>query len=141
MKLPVFALAAVLALAPGATFAHGQAPAAAHGGQVQDAQGTWVEFVVNGEHVEVYVMNEEGAPLPAVQITGTATVMVGGKPQKVNSPPDRATCLQARSLNLLWARPLPRFPSRSRARRRRPALQALLEDSMCLNSGRDQQLA
>lgn len=93
MKLPVFALAAVLALAPGATFAHGQAPAAAHGGQVQDAQGTWVEFVVNGEHVEVYVMNEEGAPLPAVQITGTATVMVGGKPQKVQLTPGQGNML------------------------------------------------
>ena len=93
MKLPVFALAVTLALVPVAAFAHGQAPTAAHGGQVQDAQGTWVEFVVNGEHVEVYVMNEEGAPLPAAQITGTATVMVGGQPQKVQLAPAQGNML------------------------------------------------
>jgi hypothetical protein len=87
MKLSILALAATLALTPVAGFAHGQAPAAAHGGQVQDAQGSWVEFVVNGEHVEVYVMNEEGGPLSASQITGTATVMIGGQPQKVQLTP------------------------------------------------------
>lgn len=87
MKLPALALAAALAASSTAVFAHGQAPAAAHGGQVQDAHGSWVELAVRGYQVEVYVMDEHGGPVPAAQVSGTATVMVGGQPQKVQLSP------------------------------------------------------
>lgn len=87
MKFPTLALAAALVLSPAAGFAHGQPPAAAHGGQVQDAHGSWVELVVRGDQVEVYVMDEHGGPVPAAQVSGTATVMVAGQPQKVQLSP------------------------------------------------------
>ncbi len=83
MKIPVAVLAATLALAPAAAFAHGQPPAAAHGGQVQDAHGSWVELVVHGDQVEIYVMDEHGGPVSAALVSGTATVMVDGQPQRV----------------------------------------------------------
>ena len=87
MKLSALALAAALAMFSTAAIAHGQAPAAAHGGQVQDAHGNWVELVVHGDQVEVYVMDERGGPISASQVSGTATVMVGGQPEKVQLAP------------------------------------------------------
>lgn len=83
MKLLALALVAALAASSTAVFAHGPAPAAAHGGQVQDAHGSWVELVVRGDQVELYVMDEHGGPIAAARVSGTATVMVGGQPQKV----------------------------------------------------------
>lgn len=87
MKIPLALLVATLALAPAAAFAHGQPPAAAHGGQVQDAHGSWVELVVHGDQIELYVMDEHGDPVSAMLVSGTATVMVGGQPQKAQLSP------------------------------------------------------
>ncbi|GAC1339073.1 MAG: hypothetical protein NVSMB18_06590 [Acetobacteraceae bacterium] len=87
MKFPTLALVAAFALAPATGFAHGPAPAATHGGQVQDAHGSWVELVIRGDQVEVYVTDEHGGPVPATQVSGTATVMVGGQPQKAQLLP------------------------------------------------------
>ncbi len=87
MKPTIFALAAALSFAPAAGFAHGQAPQAAHGGQVQDAHGSWVELVVNGDWVEIYVTDEHENPVPAAQVSGTATVLIGGQPHKVQLSP------------------------------------------------------
>lgn len=83
MKPTILALAAVLSLAPAAGFAHGQAPRAAHGGQVQDAHGNWIELVVSGEQVDVYVTDARENPVPASQVSGTVTVLIGGQPHKV----------------------------------------------------------
>jgi len=87
MKPTTLALAAVLALAPAAGFAHGQAPQAAHGGQVQDAHGNWVEFVVRGDQVEIYVTDEHGNPIPASRVSGTASMLISGQPHKVQLAP------------------------------------------------------
>lgn len=80
-----FAVPLLLALAmtPGAVSAHGEAPRAAHGGLVQEAQELWVELVVKGTDVAVYVVDEARKPVPATQISGTATVLVGGQSYKV----------------------------------------------------------
>jgi hypothetical protein len=96
MKRPTMVLALALALAPLAALAHGQPPAAAHGGQVQDAHGSWVELVVRGDEVEVYVMDEHGGPVPSSQVSGTATVMVAGQPQKIQLTPATANELTGR---------------------------------------------
>ena len=45
MRFAAASLVMALALAPIPVFAHGERPAAAHGGEVQDAQGVWVELV------------------------------------------------------------------------------------------------
>lgn len=72
-----------LALTPGAVWAHGEAPQAAHGGLMQEAQELWVELVVKGTDVTVYVLDHAGKPVPATQVSGTATVLVGGQSHKV----------------------------------------------------------
>jgi protein-disulfide isomerase len=76
-------LLVALALTPGAVLAHGEAPRAAHGGLMQEAQELWVELVVKGTDVAVYVVDEARKPVPATQISGTATVLVGGQSYKV----------------------------------------------------------
>jgi tellurite resistance-related uncharacterized protein len=73
MKLSTAVMPLALAVAPVAAFAHGERPQAAHGGEVQDAQGVWVELVVKASDVTVYIMSEDHKPIPAAQVTGTAT--------------------------------------------------------------------
>lgn len=87
MKIAGLFLAAAVVVLPIGSFAHGQAPVAAHGGQVQDAHGNWVELVVHGDQVEVYVMDEHGKPVPASQVSGTASVIVDGQLQKAELSP------------------------------------------------------
>lgn len=86
-KSKVLALVTALSLGPVTAFAHGQPPAPAHGGLVQEAHENWVELVVKGDQVRVYVLDEAQKPVATAQITGTATVMVEGKPQKVELHP------------------------------------------------------
>ncbi len=86
-KLKALALVAGLSFGPATAFAHGQPPAPAHGGLVQEAHENWVELVVKGDQVRVYVLDEAQKPVSSAQVTGTATVMVEGKPQKVELHP------------------------------------------------------
>lgn len=90
MKLSTAVMALALAVAPVAAFAHGERPQAAHGGEIQDAQGVWVELVVKASDVTVYIMSEDHKPIPAAQVTGTATVLVGGRTYKVELSPAEA---------------------------------------------------
>ncbi|MDN3626863.1 adenylosuccinate synthase [Methylobacterium isbiliense] len=89
------ALLLALALTPGTVSAHGEAPRAAHGGLMQEAQALWVELVVKGTDVAVYVVDHDHKPVPAAQVSGTATVLVGGQSYKVelNAAGD---CVQGR---------------------------------------------
>merc|ERR1711939_16109 len=57
-----------LALMPGAVSAHGEAPQAMHGGLIKEAQELWVELVVKGADVAVYVVDEARKPVPANQV-------------------------------------------------------------------------
>ena len=73
-----------LLLSPAAVLAHGSAPAAAHGGQVvEDSAEHWVELVISGDTVTVWVLDNDQKPLPAAQLGGKATVLVAGKSQAV----------------------------------------------------------
>lgn len=83
MKLAAASLMLALTLAPVPVFAHGEPPAAAHGGLVQEAGEMYLELVVRGSDVTVYVLDQERKPVPASQISGTATVLAGGKSHKV----------------------------------------------------------
>lgn len=75
---------ALIATTPLAAFAHGTAPAAAHGGQVvEDSSENWVELVIKGDRLAVYVLDEAKAPVPSAKLAGKATVLVGGKSQSV----------------------------------------------------------
>lgn len=96
MKLSTTAMALALALIPAVAFAHGERPQATHGGEIQDAQGVWVELVVKASDVTIYVMSEDHKPIPAVQVTGTATVLVDGKTYKVELSPAEANSVRGK---------------------------------------------
>ena len=87
MRLPATMLMLGLSLAPLPVAAHGEAPTPSHGGMMQEAAEMWVELVVNGTDVSVYVLDESRQPMPASQVTGTATVLVAGKAHKVSLTP------------------------------------------------------
>ena len=85
---------ALRATTPIAAFAHGTPPAAAHGGQVaEDSSENWVEVVIKGDRLDVYVLDEAKAPVPSAKLTGKATVLVGGKSQSVALAPGNANSL------------------------------------------------
>ena len=77
------ALSAALLLTPAFAIAHGQAPQAAHGGQIQEANENWVEFVVTGTQLRFYVLDEGRKPVVAPHLSGVASVFIGGNVYKV----------------------------------------------------------
>ena len=94
MKLVAASLMLALAIAPIPVFAHGERPQPAHGGDVQEAQELWLELVVKGSDVSVYVLSEDRKPVPAQQISGTATILINGKSYKVDLRPGEANSVQ-----------------------------------------------
>jgi hypothetical protein len=94
MKPFILAAALGLLLAPGAAFAHGTPPAPTHGGQVaEDSAEHWVELVIGGDTLTVWVLDENKKPVPAAQLGGKATVLVSGKSQAVVLSPGDANSL------------------------------------------------
>ena len=94
MKSYIFAAALGLLLAPDAAFAHGTPPAPAHGGQVaEDSAEHWIELVISGETLTVWVLDENKKPIPAAQLGGKATVLVSGKSQTVVLAPGEANSM------------------------------------------------
>ena len=92
--LKIILASALIATIPLAAFAHGTPPAAAHGGQVAEDSGeNWVELVIKGDRLAVYVLDEAKAPVPSAKLTGKATVLVGGKSQSVTLAPGDANSL------------------------------------------------
>ena len=88
------AFAALSVLIPVGAFAHGPAPAAQHGGTVAEASDEhWVELVLNGNQMTVYVSSEANQPIPSARLGGKATVLVGGKSQLVTLVPAGANSL------------------------------------------------
>jgi len=83
MRLSAAFLLLALGAMPDPVSAHGEPPRAMHGGLVQEAQELWLELVVKNSDVAVYVFDEAHRPVPASEISGTATVLVGGKSYKV----------------------------------------------------------
>lgn len=88
------ALWAALLLAPATALAHGEPPQSMHGGLIQEAHENWIELVVSGTQVKLYVMDEGKKPVPAAQVSGTASVLVGGKIYKVNLVPGAGNSLE-----------------------------------------------
>ena len=87
-------LAGLLAIAPIAAFAHGTPPAAAHGGQVVEASAEhWVELVNKAGQLTIYVLDADKNPVPSAQLTGKATVLVGGKSQQAMLTPAEGNSL------------------------------------------------
>lgn len=78
-----------------AVLAHGVRPLPAHGGQVQDADGSWVELIVSEDQVMVYVSDELGEPTPASRVSGTATILAGGQTYKARLSPAGGNALTA----------------------------------------------
>ncbi len=93
-KLAHAVLIGGLLLSPAAALAHGEPPQATHGGQIQEAHENWVELTVSGTQVKLYVSNEAGKPVPANQVSGTASVLVGGKIYKVQLVPGTGNSLE-----------------------------------------------
>ena len=94
MKLHVIVAALGMLLAPAAAFAHGAPPAPAHGGQVaEDSAEHWVELVISGDTLTVWVLDENKTPIPAAQLGGKATVLIAGKSQAVVLTPGDANSL------------------------------------------------
>jgi ABC-type glycerol-3-phosphate transport system substrate-binding protein len=83
MRLTATALGLALAFAPVSSFAHGELPPASHGGLMQEAGEMYLELVVKGADVTVYVLDEARKPVPGTQASGTATILVDGKSHKV----------------------------------------------------------
>ncbi len=83
MRLAATALGLALALVPISGFAHGELPMASHGGIMQEAGEMYLELVVKGTDVTVYMLDEARKPMPGAQATGTATILVDGKTHKV----------------------------------------------------------
>jgi len=83
MRFAATALGLALVLAPVSGFAHGEPPMASHGGIVQEAGEMYLELVVKGTDVTVYVLDEARMPVPSAQASGTATILVNGKSHKV----------------------------------------------------------
>lgn len=89
-------LLASLVLSPIPLLAHGERPAAVHGGEVQDAQGIWIELAVKGSEVGVFLVGEDHRPIPAQSVSGSATVLVGGKSYKVELSPAAGNGLEGK---------------------------------------------
>ena len=87
MKPSTLAFAFAVLGAPVLAYAHGPTPAAAHGGQVQEADEHWVELVIRADQVTVFVNEPDHKPLAAREWSGKATVLVGGKTETVTLTP------------------------------------------------------
>lgn len=83
----LFAAAIALLAAPITVQAHGPAPAPAYGGQIQEVSEHWVELVVRGDQLTVYVNEQDRKPLSTKEWSGKATVLIGGKSEVVTLTP------------------------------------------------------
>lgn len=89
-------LAVSLLLLPVRLLAHGERPEPAHGGEMRDAQGIWIELAVKGSDVAVFVVGEDHRPIPAQIVFGTATILVGVQSYKVALSPGAANGLDGK---------------------------------------------
>jgi hypothetical protein len=61
---------------------------------MQEANENWIELAVSGTQVKLYVLDEAKKPVPATQISGAASVLVGGKIYKVPLTPAAGNSLE-----------------------------------------------
>lgn len=95
MKPTTMALTAALVSMSTTSFAHGEPPRAVHGGQVQEASENWIELVLGADKLTLYVLDHSGRPIPASEVSGTTTVLLGGKVHKLELAPAAGNRLEA----------------------------------------------
>lgn len=84
MSKRLFAATALSNMLAVVAWAHGMPPPAVHGGRVLEANENWLELVLDGNRVQVYVLDEERKPISATKLAGNVTVLVAGKPYKIS---------------------------------------------------------
>ena len=90
-------VAVVLLAIPASSFAHGQPPAAQHGGQVVESSAEqWLELAIKADQLMVYVSNDANKPMDSASFSGKATVLAGGKSEVVALVPSGANSLTGR---------------------------------------------
>ena len=90
----ILILAAALIAPPLLAQAHGTPPAPTHGGVVvEDSTEHWVECVIKGNQIAVFVVDADKLPIPSAQLAGKATVLAGSKILRVTLAPGAANSL------------------------------------------------
>lgn len=87
--------AIVLAFAPGVTIAADATLAPKHGGTVVATNGHHLlELVTSGRTIAVYVSHEDGEPQDAKDAKAAATILAGGKTEKIELSPGDGNSLK-----------------------------------------------
>ena len=86
---------AVAALTSGYAAAHGT-PVAHHGGIVQAVGETWLELVVKGDQVELY-LQDDGDDMPSAEVTGKVTLVTAAGKQEFALKPAGGNKLEGRA--------------------------------------------
>ncbi|SFU91367.1 hypothetical protein [Pseudoduganella namucuonensis] len=86
---------ATASLASGLAGAHGS-PVANHGGMVQAVGETWLELVVKGDKVELYVQ-DDGDDMPAADMGGKVTIVKGAAKSEFALKPAGGNKLEAQA--------------------------------------------
>lgn len=81
-------------LALGAAHAHGAATPN-HGGIVQTVGETWLELVVRGDTLELYV-EDDGEEMPSADLSGKLTIVDGAGKKEVTLKPAGGNKLEAK---------------------------------------------
>ena len=61
---------------------------------MQEAHENWIELAVSGTQIRLYVLDEAKKPVPAEQVSATASVLVSGKIYKVQLAPSTGNSLE-----------------------------------------------
>ncbi len=85
----------VAALAGGSAGAHGSATAN-HGGIIQTVGETWLELVVKGDTLQLY-LQDDGDDMPAAGISGKLTVVKGNAKSEFALKPAGGNLLEAKA--------------------------------------------
>jgi hypothetical protein len=80
-------LALLIAVSATAGLAQTPPKKGANGGQLAISHGHPIEFVLKGQELTFYVIDDDGSPLPTRDIQGRATVQDGGKTTTVTLQP------------------------------------------------------
>nr|WP_315397122.1 hypothetical protein [uncultured Duganella sp.] len=86
---------AAATLSSGHVLAHG-APVANHGGIVQAVGETWLELVVKGDQVELY-LQDDGDDMPTADVTGKVTLVTAAGKKEYALKPAGGNKLEAKA--------------------------------------------
>lgn len=95
MKRILGTMVLALATASGYAVAHGT-PVAHHGGIVQAVGETWLELVVKGDQVELY-LQDDGDDMPSAEVTGKVALVTAAGKQEFALKPAGGNKLEAKA--------------------------------------------